>query len=279
MLKTLGLGQIGSRRGLRFGLLAAVVGSVFWIRSGGLDPRLPIGLTSQPCPPAYSSNGEIVFAVITGDADRRNQRDWANLCAFRAENQTLKAKPPPLAVLIGDSITAEWLAGDPQLFGQQFVNRGIGGQTSAQVLLRFTQDAANLRPRIIHVMAGANDIGGYQGPSSVEDIHNSIRAMADIAQANGAVLILGSITPIHQSKMQPRVETIGQIVALNGWLRALAAQRGGVYADYHAVLAEPSGALKAAYSIDGVHLNAAGYAAMRPMFDAAIKQAEAKAGE
>ncbi len=175
------------------------------------------------------------------------------------------------AVFIGDSITELWQVADPALFGADVVNRGLGGQVSAQVLLRFYQDAIGLKPRVIHLMVGVNDISRSRSPSGVEGIRNNIRAMADIAQANGIPMIIGSITPVRNSDDGQQAVRIAEF---NRWLRAFAAERSLVYADYHGTLAQPSGEICDAFTTDGLHLSDGAYRAIRPILDDAIVRAE-----
>ena len=245
------------------------------MRLGLFEPSPPGGVVEEPCPQVDQSQLGQVIATITGRASRQRMRDWGSLCAYGPGNAERLARGPVETVMIGDSITAQWQAADPELFAGTIVNRGIGGQTSPQVLLRFYPDAIALRPRVIHLIIGINDLYGLRGPTTAEAVRNNIRAMADIAQANRTALVLGSINPVRTSKDQPRPDSAGQIVQFNRWLRGLAAERNIVFADYHAVLSEPSGELKAAFTEDGVHLNEAGYAAMRPVLDAALEKATA----
>lgn len=226
------------------------------------------GMMDQPCP---AQGG-----LHAGSAYVRKY-DWAWLCRFRAENAALAGKAPPKLVLIGDSITSFWEQNDPALFSKSLALRGIAGQSSSELLLRFYQDVVLLRPAIVHILAGNNDVGGINGPTSPQAFKNNLRAIVDIARANGIIVILGSITPAAKIDWQPSVRPAGQIIELNKWLRGFSDEEGLIYADYHSALTDAKGAMRREYSKDGVHPDAAGYAAMRHILEAAIARAEGEA--
>lgn len=203
------------------------------------------------------------------------QRDWAWLCRYRAANRALPGQRADI-VFIGDSITEGWSRFAPALFTGGIVNRGISGQTSPQLLLRFMADVVALQPRVVHLMIGTNDVAGNTGPTTPQAYQDNVRAMVTLAKANGIKVVLGSIPPADHfgwTSAQPG-DWIGK---LNGWLKQFAETEGLVYADYHAALAGPQGELPAALGPDGVHPNAAGYALMRPVADRAIAAAENQA--
>jgi lysophospholipase L1-like esterase len=215
-------------------------------------------ITETPCTPAP-----------------RFPEDWPMLCHYRAANRDVPT--PVRAVMIGDSITEMWIATAPALFAEGVVDRGISGQTSPQMVARFYQDVVRLRPRVVHIMAGTNDIAGNTGPSSPEDYANAITAMVDMARANGIAVVLGSIPPAGVIGWRPGYRPAQQIIAFNAWLRQLAQDRGLVYADYHSAMADSDGAMKPGLSSDGVHPTAAGFAVMEPIARAAIAEAERRA--
>jgi len=200
-------------------------------------------------------------------------RDFANLCRYKPDNARVAQGQRPRAVFMGDSITEGWGAGDPTLFAQGVVGRGIGGQTSPQMLLRFYQDVIALHPTVVHIMAGTNDLAANTGPSSPEDYKNNIRSVEIPAQENNIKVILASIVPADRFPSRTDLEPADQIRQLNAWLRQFAAERKIVFADYYAEMATPTGATKPAFSNDGVHPNTDGYAAMRPIVDAAMQRA------
>jgi lysophospholipase L1-like esterase len=200
--------------------------------------------------------------------------DWAWECRYAEANTQIAA--PPRVVFIGDSITENWIALAPALFAGGNFNRGIGGQTSPQLLVRFYQDVVRLKPKVVHIMVGTNDLAGNTGPTAPDQYTDMIRAMADIAAANQIAVILGSIPPTSGFPWKPGIAPAAQIIELNRWLRDYARVKGLVFADYYAVLADPQGAMKPAFTGDGVHPNAAGYAAMEPVARAALAAALTK---
>lgn len=212
-----------------------------------------IGIVDDPCP----------AEVVAGPPPL--QSDWGWLCRYRDDNAALDGAPAPRVVFMGDSITEFWSRFDPELFGAGVVNRGISGQTSPQMLVRFYSDVVALRPGAVHIMAGTNDLAGNTGPSRPEDFKNTIRAMTDLATANGIAVVLASIPPAAAFPWRPEVAPAPIIAELNDWLERYAAENGVVFVDYHAAMTGPSGELRPELSDDGVHPNANGYAAMHPL--------------
>jgi lysophospholipase L1-like esterase len=200
-------------------------------------------------------------------------RDFSNLCRYKADNALVAQGKRPRVVFIGDSITEGWKRGDAALFSEGVVGRGISGQTSPQMLSRFYQDVVALRPTVVHIMAGTNDVAGNTGPTSPDDFKNNIRAMVDLAQANKIKVVLASIPPTDSFPWRPDLQPAEQVRQLNAWLRQFAAERKLVFADYHSAMTTESGGMKLALSNDGVHPNTDGYAAMRPIFDDAVRKA------
>ncbi|HEX4848318.1 MAG TPA: GDSL-type esterase/lipase family protein [Novosphingobium sp.] len=232
-----------------------------------MNPYPPPGMAENACP--VSRDG------LWAQDERVRASDWAWLCRYREDNARIDPGNPPRVVFIGDSITENWVGLDPAVFGPGRLGRGISGQTSPQLLVRFWQDVVALKPRVVHIMVGTNDIAGNTGPTTPEAYKNAIRAMVDLAEANGIVVILASIPPADRFGWSQAIRPAPWIATLNTWLKSYAAERGAVYADYHAVLTGPNGELRPEFGPDGVHPNAAGYAAMRPVAEAAIEQAEA----
>jgi lysophospholipase L1-like esterase len=222
------------------------------------------GMIAHPCPAQDGLNFTSAYV---------RQYDWAWLCKYAAQNRALAA--PPRAVLIGDSITENWIALAPALFAGGVIDRGIGGQTSPQLLLRFYQDVVHLRPQVVQIMVGTNDLAGNTGPNTPPQFADNIRAMTDIARANGIAVVLGSILPTAGFPWKPALAPTAQIRELNRWLSDYARTNGLVYADYYAVLADGAGGMKPGLSSDGVHPNAAGYALMEPVARAALAAAAA----
>jgi lysophospholipase L1-like esterase len=203
------------------------------------------------------------------------KRDWPDLCHYRADNLRLAAAPQSgrQVVFMGDSITEAWALAHPDFFGDGLIDRGISGQTTPQMLVRFQADVVALKPRAVHIMAATNDLAGNTGPTSEEDIRNNIRAMVTLAKANRIAVILASTPPAAVFAWSPGLKPAPQVRALNAWLQAYAREQGATYVDYYAALATPEGAMRPEMTLDGVHPNAAGYAAMEPLTRAAIARA------
>jgi lysophospholipase L1-like esterase len=224
------------------------------------------GMVHDPCLPMPPG---------AADIEARREQDWAGLCHFQADDAAIMRGPPVRAVFLGDSITENWLRLDPSLFTGGVINRGISGQTSPQMLVRFYADVVALHPRVVHIMAGTNDLAGNTGPTSAMQYENNNRAICDLARANGIRVVLASIPPAAHFPWRPGLEPGPQIVELNRWLRDYAASRKMIFVDYTAVLADASGAMRADLSEDGVHPERAGYALMRPLAERAVAAAMA----
>jgi lysophospholipase L1-like esterase len=206
--------------------------------------------------------------------------DWAQLNRYRADNATLPVPAPgeKRVVFYGDSITDGWgrWNNGPFFPGKPYVNRGISGQTTPQMLVRFEQDVVHLHPAAVVILAGTNDIAGNTGPSTPEMIEDNFRAMTDIAQQNGIKVVLASITPAYAYPWKPGVQPVAEIRQLNAWLKDYCASHQLVYLDYYSAMADDKGAMKPGLASDGVHPTTAGYAVMAPLAEAAIAQALGK---
>lgn len=235
-------------------------------------------MVADPCPPPAAPNPGLAALVtrllapgtafapppvpprdqpLTGQA----ARDWPGLCRYRAENAALSG--PVRVVFMGDSISELWKAADPDLFTHGVLDRGISGQTSAQMLLRFQADVIALHPRAVHILAGTNDVAGNTGPTTEQAYKDNIVAMATLARANGIRVILGAMPPAGAFWWAPAMKPAARIVALNRWLADYARFNGFGFVDYHTPLATPDGALDPRFANDGVHPNSTGYAVMR----------------
>ena len=198
-------------------------------------------------------------------------RDWAGLCEYRADNAALAASGVrPDLVMMGDSLTDNWVYGDPGLFGTKVVGRGIAGQVTGQMLGRFQQDVIALHPKAVHILGGTNDLSGAWGPFRPEDIVANIAAMADIARAHGLRVLVGSLTPSTALVWAPEVQPAALIVETNARLKAHARANGLTYVDYYTPLAGPDRGMKPGLSDDGVHPNRRAYALMRKALEAAL---------
>ena len=194
-------------------------------------------------------------------------QDWPGLCRYRAANQSALAAAPPRVVLMGDSITENWALADPKFFEGGIVNRGISGQTTPQMLVRFRADVITLKPAIVHILAGTNDVAGNTGPTRAQDFKDNIMSMAELARAHRIRVILGSIPPTATFNWRPQLNPVPRIRELNTWLRDYAAQNGFDFIDYYTPLAGPSGELRGELGNDGVHPNRAGYRLMRDLVE------------
>jgi lysophospholipase L1-like esterase len=198
------------------------------------------------------------------DLNRRGLlTDPAGLGRYRADNERLRASRARVdIVFMGDSITEGWEAKRPAFFREGRVCRGVSGQTTPQMLLRFMADVVALRPRAVHIMAGTNDVAGNTGPMTAEMTEDNFRAMSAIARQNRIEVLLASIPPAAHFPWRPDVEPVPRIAALNAWLRRYAGATGATYVDYHTALADASGAMKPGLASDGVHPTGAGYDVM-----------------
>jgi lysophospholipase L1-like esterase len=206
--------------------------------------------------------------------------DYGQLKRYRDANAALKPPAPGenRVVFFGDSITDIWHL-DEYFPGKPFVNRGIGGQTTPQMLVRFRQDVINLQPKVVIILAGTNDIAGNTGPMRIEDIEADLTSLAQLARANDIKVIYSSILPVHnyteKSKDFFAQRSPEKILTLNGWLKnyCATASNGCTYLDYFSAVVDDKGLMKKDLADDGLHPNAAGYKIMAPMAEAAIEKA------
>jgi lysophospholipase L1-like esterase len=200
-------------------------------------------------------------------------QDWPNLNRYKNENAILKPVEAgqKRIVFMGDSITEFWSTVDPEYFsGKPYVNRGISGQTTPQMLLRFRADVIALQPNAVVILAGINDIAGNTGPMTIEMIRDNIFSMIELAKANHIKVILCSVLPAYDFPWKPNQEPIAKIKALNEILQNYAFANNIVYVDYYSAMVDERKGLKADYSNDGVHPNKTGYQVMAPLADKAI---------
>ena len=157
--------------------------------------------------------------------------------------------------------------------GKPYVGRGIGGQTTPQLLVRFRQDVVALKPKVVVILAGTNDIAGNTGPSSLEMIQDNLASMTEIARANGIRVVLSSVLPVYDYPWRPGLEPAPKIIALNAWMRRYATSVGEVYLDYHSAMKDARDGLPPELAKDGVHPTEAGYRVMARLVEAAIGEA------
>jgi lysophospholipase L1-like esterase len=209
-------------------------------------------------------------------ANYSQAQDWADLSHYRNENTKigLPASGVNRIVFMGNSITEGWGRICPDFFqGKPYVNRGISGQTTPQMLVRFRPDVINLKPAVVVILAGTNDIAGNTGPSTLEMIEDNIVSMTDLAKVNGIRVILSSVLPAYDYPWRPGVNPAEKIAALNEWIKSYADKNGIIYLDYYSSMVDERKGLKAEYTADGVHPNEAGYKVMAPLTETAIAKA------
>jgi len=203
-------------------------------------------------------------------------QDWANLGRFKDENQKLglPKSGENRVVFMGDSITEGWTDYCPDFFsGKPYINRGISGQTTPQMLIRFRPDVIQLKPAVVFILAGTNDLAGNTGPSTLEMIMDNLVSMAELAKANGIRVVLCSVLPVLDYPWRPGLEPADKIVRLNEMIRKYADKNGIVYLEYFAAMADERAGLKKEYTYDGVHPNEAGYKIMGPLAEEAVSKA------
>lgn len=203
-------------------------------------------------------------------------QDWAGLRRYEEENRMIgqPATDEVRVVFMGDSITEGWGELMPEFFaGKPYINRGISGQTTPQMLVRFRADVIALKPKVVVILAGTNDIAGNTGPATLPEIAGNIASMAELARANGIAVVIASVLPAADYPWRPGLGPDSKIPVLNELLRAYADAQGQVYLDYFGAMVDDRNGLPAALSPDGVHPNRAGYEVMAPLAEIAIRAA------
>ena len=239
------------------------------------QPATPTPTPVDPC------------AEITARATRVETRlkDWPALARYRDDNAkvTVPVKNENRIVFMGDSITDSW--DDPKYGGffpgKPYVNRGISGQTTPQMLIRFRPDVIALQPKVVVILAGTNDIAGNTGPMTLQAIEDNLTSMFDLAHANRIRVVFSSVLPISdyeknkdgQQIIRTKQRPPEQIVALNDWMKQYATMHGGIYLDYFSAMVDDKGFLKEELSEDGLHPNQKGYDVMAPLAEQAITAA------
>ena len=255
--------------------LLAVIAFVLCTFSSGLAQLAP----SQPSPnqPPQAVDPELEKLVPQLQRAHQALNDWANLGRYRDAN----AKTPPPApgenrvVFMGDSITDGWGKGQAQFFpGKPYINRGISGQTTPQMLVRFRPDVIHLEPKVVVTLAGTNDISANTGVETLQNVEDNLSSMSELAKANGIRVVIASVMPICDSLRQQSVRRPPQqIVELNDWIKSYTAKNGFIYLDYYSAMVDGSGMLKQDLTYDCLHPNDAGYAVMAPLAERAIQEA------
>lgn len=219
-----------------------------------------------------------LFALLMGLGvlEAVHAQDWANLKQFQEANAKLTTPTDgeDRVVFMGNSITIGWLNSRPEFFkGKPYINRGISGQTTPQMVLRFRQDVIDLKPKVVVILAGTNDIAGNTGPSTLEMISDNIKSMAELATANGIKVILSSTLPAFDYPWKPGLKPAEKIVALNKMIKSYADENGHIYLDYFSAMVDDRNGLPKKYAEDEVHPTVEGYKIMEPLVEQAISKA------
>jgi lysophospholipase L1-like esterase len=237
----------------------------------------PASLPETKAPaPVQTQTAPAPTPMSAGERSHQEQlkNDWPWLERFKEADLKMTAPAPGenRVVFMGDSITEAWPLAD-SFPGKPYVNRGISGQTSPQMLLRFRQDVIELQPKVVVILAGTNDVAGNTGPMTLEQTEDNLASMADLATTNHIRVVLCSVLPAYDFQWKPGLDPAAKIVALNTWIKSYAAEKGYVYVDYHGAMKDQRDGLPPNLSKDGVHPTAAGYAVMAPLAEAGIKSA------
>ena len=257
--------------------------------SGAIFAGCPAAFSqASPATSPKQQNQTEPSAVDRLTPDQKSQldrilNDWPYLAKYREADKELGPAAPEEArvVFMGDSITEGWgekatatSPGRSEFFpGKPYVNRGISGQTTPQMLVRFRQDVIDLKPKVVVLLAGTNDIAENTGKTSLEAIEDNIASMSELARANGIRVVLCSVLPASDFSWRPGLMPAPKIKALNAWIKEYAAKNGFVYVDYYSSMVNGQGGLKAELSPDGVHPNKAGYEIMAPLAETGIVEA------
>lgn len=199
-----------------------------------------------------------------------NAQDWAQLDRYKKANSTLDLDTVDM-VFMGDSITEGWSQFRPSFFTNGFVCRGIGGQTTPQMLLRFRQDVINLAPKKVILLAGINDIAQNTGPITLDQIMDNIKSMTEMAKANNIEMILCSLLPANSFPWRPEITPTQKVIQLNQMIKTYAEENKLYYVDYYAAMVNESNGLQQHLGYDTVHPNAAGYQVMEQVLMEEIK--------
>jgi lysophospholipase L1-like esterase len=218
----------------------------------------------------------VIFSLAVFTAHAQENADWANLKKFDAQNS---AVPPPApgekrVVFMGNSITIGWSMADSAFFaGKPYYNRGISGQTTPQMLVRFREDVINLKPSVVVILAGINDIAENTGPEKLEDVFGNIVSMVQLAQVAHIRAVISSVLPANRISWRPAIIPTEKVIQLNQMLKDYAAKNGVVYLDYYSAMVDSEKGLPKNLSGDGVHPTLEGYKVMEPLVEKAIAEA------
>jgi len=236
------------------------------------ETKAPAPTQTAPGPTAATAASGRPQNSYWTEHDRLMLTDFPWLAKFKEDD--LKLGPPAAGenrvVFMGDSITEGWHFDGPS---KPYINRGISGQTTPQMVLRFRQDVIDLKPKVVVILAGTNDLAGNTGPMTLEQTEGNLASMADLATANRIKVVLCSVTPAFDFPWKPGLTPAPKVLALNAWMKSYAAEKGYVFVDYHSAMKDQRDGLPATLSHDGVHPNPTGYAIMQPLVEAGIAKA------
>ena len=218
----------------------------------------------------------VIMIILCFSIEDVHAQDWARLNGYKEENTRLS--PPSVdenrIVFFGNSITIGWLHKVPEFFeGKPYINRGIGGQTTPQMLVRFRPDVIDLQPKVVVILAGTNDIAGNTGPSTLKMIADNIFSMCELAEANHIKVVISSVLPVYDYPWEQGLEPAQKIIDLNALLKKYAVENGHVYVDYFIKMVDSRNGLQQGLTYDGVHPDKAGYEIMGPLVETAILNA------
>lgn len=246
---------------------AAPVAAAPPVQGGG---RAAMPLPELTCPELATALRGVAGADI-------RLRDWQQLNRYRAANQSVKNVD---VVFMGDSITDVWQQPRFSFFpGKAYISRGISAQTTPQMLVRFRPDVIDLHPKVVVILAGTNDIAGNTGPMTDAEIQGNLASMSELAHANKIKVVFSSITPVSNYHVAPNgnpqtsQRPVARVLAMNNWMKKYAADHGDTYLDYYSAMIDDKGLMRAELTADDLHPNAAGYAIMAPLAEAAIQRA------
>ena len=262
-------------------LAALVSGTHLIAQEPASVPETKAPAPTKTAPPQNAAPGLTVPApppVAPPSATQYNPKmDWAWPARFKDADSALTPPAPgeKRVVFMGDSITQGWKIEGPDGYfpGKPYINRGISGQTTPQMLVRFRPDVIDLKPKVVVILAGINDIAGNTGPETLEEIEGNLASMAELAVANHIRVVMCSVMPAFDFPWSPGKMPAPKVLALNAWMKGYAAENGHVYVDYHSAMKDERDGLPATLSHDGVHPLPAGYAVMAPLVEAGIEKA------
>ncbi len=219
---------------------------------------------------------QIFTALLLVSFCSASAQDWANIKKYEKANSQIvpPVKGEKRVVWMGDSITDFWINNDSSFFsGKPYYDRGISGQTTGQMLVRFRQDVINLQPSVVIILAGINDIAENNGPSKLEDMFGNLVSMTELAKAAGIKVVLSSVLPASSLPWRASINPVPKVAVLNEMIKTYAGKNNIVYLDYFTAMADEKSGLPLALSKDGVHPNLEGYKVMEPLAEKAIAAA------